>query len=221
MRLSILSLCGLLGSGWSTSFLRIGVSLIAFTSIFASSGHAQDPEAAVSESYILRPGDSVKITVFNEPDLGVQQEIDPDGIVIIPLLGRTTLSGLTIRESETRIEELFIREEFLVTPQVTVSIVQHADQLFYVYGEVNSPGAKAFPPGKQSLDILEALTFAGGLSTYAKKNEVVLRRTSSETGQEEKITIDIEKLIRGNRKSSSELVEVRPNDIIFVPERLF
>ena len=172
--------------------------------------------------YRMQSGDTVQITVFNEPDLNVNQKLDPDGVVIIPLLGRTALAGMTLREAETKLEQLFISEEYLITPQVTVTIASYADQVFYIFGEVNQPGAKTFPEGKQSLDILEAITMAGDLSQYAKRSEIVIRRPIKGENREEKIMVNLENILRGSGSSSTtELIRIYPEDIIFVPERLF
>jgi len=171
--------------------------------------------------YELRTGDVVRITVFNEGDLSVEQKLDPDGVIVIPLLGRVSLKDKTLREAESYVENLFMEQEFLIQPQVSISMVQHADQVFYIFGEVRSTGAKSFPTGKGSLDILEALTMAGGMTQYAKRTEVIIRRPIEDTDQEEKIVLDLDKVIRGSKRGNQELVKVYPQDIIYVPERLF
>jgi polysaccharide export outer membrane protein len=202
--------------------MRILLLLILSLTGFLPVVTAQEAELdAVKEFYRLREGDAIRLSVFNEPDLTADQKIDPDGAVILPLLGRIELGGMTLREAETFVEKTYIDEDYLIQPQVTIRVTQHAEQVFYIFGEVNQPGSKVFPPGKTSLDILEAITMAGDLSQYAKRNEIVLRRTSSETGEEEKITIDLESIIRGSRRGGQNLLEVLPDDIIFVPERLF
>jgi polysaccharide export outer membrane protein len=173
------------------------------------------------DSLQLQAGDVISIKVFNEPDLAVQQEIDPNGVVIIPLLGRTKVAGRNLRDAESFLEQRFIDEEYLIHPQVTVTIVQHAEQVFYVFGEVNNPGAKTFPSGRSSLDILEAITLAGDLSQYAKRSEIVIRRPIPDTNQEEKFTVDLNKVIRGSNRGKNKLFQVQPQDIVFVPERLF
>jgi len=183
---------------------------------------AEEERSSPADFYRLQPGDTVQVTVFNEADLSIVQKLDPDGIVIVPLLGRTALGNLTMREAETKLEEQFISEEYLISPQVTLTIANYADQVFYIFGEVNQPGAKTFPEGKQSLDILEAITMAGDLSQYAKRSEIIIRRPIPGENKEEKFTVDLEAVLRGNRDSNTtELLKIYPEDIIFVPERLF
>jgi polysaccharide export outer membrane protein len=203
-----------LSGGWLWFFL--GTLALACNGLLA-----QDPLDEVEDAYKLRTGDVVRINVFNEPDLAVEQKLDPDGVIIIPLLGRTSLEGLTMRESEARLEALFRSEEFLIQPQVTVSVTQYAQTVFYIFGEVRSPGAKEFPQGRQSVDILEAITMAGDLSQYAKRSEIILRRPIPGTKNEEKIMIDLDSMVRGGTRNRNTLVEVLPNDIIFVPQRMF
>lgn len=193
--------------------------LLVFAAV-ACPGMAQ-PTDTGPRFYTLRPGDSVQVNVFREPELAVVQKLDPDGVLIVPLLGRTQLAGLTLREAETHLEERFINEDFLIQPQVTVTISNYAEQVFYVFGEVRSPGAKTFPEGRQSLDILEAITMAGDLSQYAKRSEITIRRPRKDGTGEDRIVVDLDQMIRGDRRGSDELVMIYPQDILFVPERLF
>ncbi len=191
-------------------------------SVLKGQAEAEPSPDSISKSfYSLRSGDEVAITVFNEPDLAVTQKLDPDGVLIVPLLGRTQLAGFTARQAEAHLQNRFIEEDYLIDPQVTVSVTDYAEQVFYVFGEVNSPGAKSFPQGRQSLDILEAITMAGDLAQYAKRSDIVIRRPIEGTDREERIEVDLDDVIRGNRRGNDALIEIFPDDIIFVPERLF
>ena len=202
---------------------RVYHYLLASSLLFVQIAHAQVTDPGDPPTfYELQPGDTVQVTVFNEGDLTAVQELDPDGEVILPLLGRVTLGGMKLREAETRLEELYISNEYLISPQVTVTITKYADQVFYIFGEVNSPGAKVFPAGKQSLDILEAITMGGDLSQYAKRSELLIRRPIEGEDREEKIEVNLDKILRGNNNQDSvDLIRVYPNDIVFVPERIF
>mgnify|MGYP000032399128 CR=1 FL=1 len=200
------------------AFLCLLILLSQLVSSLCGQDAALDPE---ERFYRLQPGDLVQVSVFQEPDLSVQQKLDPDGVVIVPLLGRIALSGLTLREAETRLEELYVSEQYLISPQVTLTITNYAQQVFYIFGEVAQPGAKSFPEGRQNLDILEAITMAGDLTQYAKRSEITIRRPISGGSREEKIIINLDDYIKGNRNASEDLPLIYPNDRIFVPERLF
>lgn len=196
--------------------------LLAATAAWAQ-GESLAPEEMSSgapASYELRPGDSIRITIFNEPDLTTQQKLDSDGVAIIPLLGRIGLAGYSLRDAESFLEKQFIDEEYLIHPQVTIAVTQHAEQVFYIFGEVNRPGAKTIPAGRTSIDILEAITLAGDLGQFARRSDVLLRRPRRD-GSEERIQIDLERILRGGRSQEGELIQVYPQDIIFVPQRIF
>ena len=201
----------------------VAVAIFLYGFIHAGAQEGPDPESVEPSRilYTLRAGDRIQVNVFNEPNLSVNQKLDPNGILVIPLLGRTELAGLTLRDAETYLEQLFIDEEYLISPQVTVSIANYAEQVFYVFGEVRNAGAKIMPEGKQSLDILEAITMAGDLAQYAKRSEIIIRRPVEGPEGEKRIIVDLDKVIRGSRDGSDELVTIYPEDIIYVPERLF
>ena len=171
--------------------------------------------------YRIKPGDTVSIQIFNENNMGIQQRLDVDGSIVVPILGRVYLSKLTIREAEAHLEQQYIEQEILIEPQVSLSIANYTGEVFYIFGEVARPGAKVFPPGRQTIDVLEAITLAGDLSQYAKRSELILRRPDPLSGKEKKIVIDLDKLMRGSTSEKLSDYEVRPGDILFVPERLF
>jgi polysaccharide export outer membrane protein len=179
----------------------------------------QAPE--VDESYALQTNDVIRITVFNEPDLNAEAKVDPQGIIVLPLLGSVRVAGLNVRDVEALLERNFIEEDFLISPQVSAVIIQYTSQVFYIFGEVNAPGAKPIPPGRQYVDILEAITMGGDLSQFARRREILLRRPDPDGGRETRIEIDLDKILRGDTNRGNASIEVRPGDIIFVPERLF
>lgn len=175
----------------------------------------------VDPLYTLKPKDVINIRVFREPDLNVSAPLETDSTIVVPLLGRVSLENKTLREAETHIRNLFIKGEFLIDPQVTITIRSYGGEIFYIFGEIARPGAKAMPAGKQQLDILEAITLAGDFTQFAKRSEIVVRRQDPTTGQEESFTIDFDKVLRGRGTQKLKDIQILPGDILFVPERLF
>jgi len=172
--------------------------------------------------YRLRPLDTVTIQVFDEPDLSASQRLDADGKVSLPLLGTVKLSGMPIREVETFLEKRYIEEEYLLRPQVIVSVAGYNPRQFYLFGEVNNPGAKLFPTEAEYLDIIEAISLGGDFSDMARKSSVRVTRTDSQ-GNEVVMTWNLDGIIEGGAPSEKGRASFRvyPGDILFVPERIF
>lgn len=197
--------------------------LFLFLSLSVSWASAQNadlpsPIPDVPEGqYRLSSGDQVSISVFGEPDLAISQRIDAGGKIVMPLLGEVILTGKTVREAEQIVETRFRDEEFLVKPQVTVQIVGYRSRQFYVFGEVRSPGMKAFPPDKSRISVVEAISLAGDFTPYARTTDVqVTRRT--EDGSETKFTINVRDIIQGNEPDNRKAIEIHPGDVVLVRE---
>lgn len=121
----------------------------------------------------IGPSDTVRVTVFREPDLSLESAIvDPDGNIQIPLLGTVDVAGLTAAELGRDLERRFAAR-FLVDPSVTVSITQSAQQQVTVAGAVTLPGVYEIP-GRISL--IDAVTLARGPTNVAKYDQVVVFR---------------------------------------------
>jgi len=185
-------------------------------------GQSIDPRQPDTAQYRLQPQDEISVTVFDEPELNVSQRLDPRGRISMPLLGTVNLSGMSPREAEAFIENKFIEEKYLLRPQVTVSIINYSPRYFYIFGQVQSPGAKAFPAAVEFLDIINAISRGGDFTDTAKKNSV---RVTRKTGPEgEKVMVwNLDGLIQGSEDSIEARKEFRiyPGDVIFVPERIF
>jgi protein involved in polysaccharide export with SLBB domain len=156
--------------------------------------------AQQTSSYVLAPGDEVSISVFGEPDLGVEFTLSDKGALNYPFLGEIRVTGLTILDLEKHIAD-GLRGRYLINPNVTVSIKQY--RLFFLSGEVNRPGGYPYQPG---LTLEKALALASGLSPRAARNKIVVKRASELSGKEKKI------------KMSD---PVHAGDIVTVPQSFF
>lgn len=176
--------------------------------------------AASDESYVIRAGDTVTVSVYNEPDLGVTSAVDSSGTISVPLLRTVEIAGLSVRNAEDKLEKLFTEQEILVRPQVTVSIAGYALKQVHVFGEVRSPGPKVFPNNVTNMDILEVISLAGDFTDLARTGSVKITRTS-EDGSESTFILDVSKIRSGGKRSEAEMERYRiyPGDVIYVPER--
>ncbi len=149
--------------------------------------------------YRLGPGDELKITVFNHPDLSSEMTVGGDGMISILLIGDIKASNLTPFELEKAIVAA-LKPDYLRNPSVSVEVLNHRP--FYILGEVRAPGAYNFVSG---MKVINAVVLAGGYTYRAKKSKVYIDRGGDES----------------ERVSASPETFVLPGDIIRVPERFF
>lgn len=164
--------------------------------------------AYAEDSYLLNPGDLLNISVWNEEALQQEVIILPDGMISFPLAGQLPAGGLTVEQLQADIKEQL--SEYLAEPVVTVSVAEAAGNAIYVMGKVLKPGSFTMT---HQMDILQALSLAGGLTPYAKENSIsVIRRQQAEQTQ---IDVRYADLKKGVNLNDNILLE--RGDIIVVP----
>lgn len=124
-------------------------------------------------SYVIGPGDLLKISVWKEEGMDQQVLVKPDGGITFPLAGDINASGMTTIELTQELVKKLKR--YIPNPNVTVSVLQAVSNKVFVIGKVNRPGefnATGY------MDVLQALTMAGGLTPYADSDDIkIIRRT--------------------------------------------
>src|ERR1700691_6185850 len=143
------------------------IAIFAFAvSLFSS--YAQDAAA-----YKLGVGDKVHITVFNEPDLTGDYDVNDQGIVSLPLIGQVHIAGMTLSEAQDFITQTY-SANYLINPRVNVQILNYRP--FYVIGEVKTPGSYQFVNG---MTVLNAIALAGGYTPRGNPNNIVVKNANS------------------------------------------
>jgi polysaccharide export outer membrane protein len=174
-------------------------------------------------AYVIGPEDIINVTVYGHADLSMQVAIPADGTFAYPLLNRVKAAGLTTQQLEAQLTKAL--SEFIVNPQVSVTVTQYVSQQVYVVGEVQSPGPQSL---KHASTLLEILVQAGG-PTAESGWEVVLVRASSTPasppsttdGTKESNTtmhIDLVQLMSGEL---SRPIQVFSGDTIYIPRATF
>jgi polysaccharide export outer membrane protein len=186
--------------------------VISGPSAFAAPEHSE-------ATYYLQISDTVRIEVLREPDLSIEQQLDAQGTVKVPLLGNMKIAGKSIDACERLLEDAFVKADILLNPQINVSIIGYATQTFYIFGEVNRPGVKTLPPGRNSIDIFEAISLGGELTRYARRNEI--RIQSQNNGNSTEVVINLDSILDGTSDLSEPQYRVQPGDIVVISERLF
>ncbi len=181
---------------------------------------SQPGTAFDARNYQLSVRDQVEIQVFGEADLNITQRIDGAGQIRIPLLGNHRVTGLSVREAEDFIENLYVENRILRNPIVTVRVVEYAPREVAILGAVGRPGTQDFPIERNDMDIVEVVARAGGFTGIARSNAVSVTR-QEENGRERTYTVDVESMITGSRRDGTERFKILPGDVIWVRERVF
>jgi polysaccharide biosynthesis/export protein len=149
--------------------LLLGLSWLATNSVAA-----QQSGAGVDEAYSVKPGDELNVSVWGEEDLNQEVLIRPDGGFSFPLAGDLKASGKTVEQIRVELSERLAK--FIPNLVATVSVTAINGNRIYVIGQVNAPGTFIMNP---SLDVMQALSMAGGTTPFAKVDEIrILRRTA-------------------------------------------
>ncbi len=197
------------GRAWD---LLILAGLIALV-LLARSG-----ASAPVDGYRIGPGDVLKITVWGHEDLSRPTVVPADGRVPFPLIGDVRASGLTPTELEVRLREL-LGKDYLVDPQVTVSVQEYRSQRVFVLGEAEKPGTYSLT-GRATL--LDVLSQAGGPAKTASRQLVVVRAPKSEapvtpgTAGSTTLRVNLKKLLDGE---ASENLLLENGDTVYIPKQ--
>jgi len=182
--------------------------------LLGASLHAADQPAPESTDYVLQPSDLIRVLIFQEPDLMREVRITQENSITLPLIGTIDLRDKTVRQAEEIIRSLYDKD-YLVNPQINVTVLEYTQRTVKVLGAVNQPGAIVFPP-EQKMGLLEAIARAGGFSRLAERRKVRLSRTLAD-GKTENYIVNADDMIQG---ASGEQWLLTKGDVIFVPERI-
>src|SRR5579862_18445 len=161
------------------------------------------------KSYRIQPGDQLDVSFYLSPELHQAQTVRPDGDVSMPIVGNVRAQGLTPRELEKSLDQLYSQE--LRDPKSTVRIDKSPWQVVYVVGQVGKPGTVPLQPG---MTAIQAIAASGGLTDAAGASKVVLiRRDSCGNPHGEQLKLD--KVL--DQKNNEEDVALLPADLLIVP----
>lgn len=173
------------------------------------------PDDAQVSDYRINPGDTLEIYVWGEERLQRQVNVLPDGTIAFPLVGQIPVAGMLPQELEARIRAGLADQYRGDVPQTTVSVAPTGLQ-FSVMGRVNSPGS--FQPGRY-VNVLEALSLAGGPNEFANLNDVVIIRKNGDRVRTLKVRMGplFDKGVSTQDVERANLVRIESGDTVIVP----
>jgi polysaccharide export outer membrane protein len=161
-------------------------------------------------AYRFYPGDELEVTVLSATELNKAAVVQPDGRIVLPLLGPVMAADRTIYELEDAVTAAYASQ--LLRPQVQVSIKATAPLKVFVGGEVGNPGVYDMPG---DVDALRAVIQAGGFKASSKRSQVVIIRR----GPDGRAMLRTADLLKGLTDPSSgvDLIPLRRFDVVYVP----
>lgn len=169
--------------------------------------YAQEADGS-GDAYAVLPGDVLQISVWKEPDLQLEVLVRPDSAFSFPLAGDISTKGLSVVELQEVLSRRLSR--YLSNPVVTISVTQVLGNKVYVIGQVNNPGEFVVNP---QVDVMQALSMAGGLTAFADTNDIkILRRTGE---KQTAISFRYNDVLKG--RDLSQNIVLQSGDIVAVP----
>jgi protein involved in polysaccharide export with SLBB domain len=168
------------------------------------------PSAAPAGPYTIKPGDTLDIKFFYNPELNETVQVRPDGFISLQLVDEVKAADLEPRELNKKLVDLYSRE--LKKPVVTVIVKSFDSQRVYVGGEVNQQGLVTMPAG---LTALQAVMQSGGFRNTAQPSETLVIRKGPDR-RPVPIRVDLSALIDGDQNGSD--FRLQPEDIVYVPK---
>jgi polysaccharide export outer membrane protein len=198
-----------------------GLSFGAFLSLSAMTGCATYPDISKldqntgSPTYLIGPGDSLQVFVYNNSDLSTTVPVRPDGQVTLPLVPSLPVAGLTATQAADKIQTAL--SNYVKKPSVSVMVVAFhgpLNQQIRVIGDAVKP--QTFPY-VQGMTIMDVLIQSGGLSQFADGNRAILMRRNG--NQTVKYRVRLDDLIKDGDLSAN--APVLPGDILVIPQSWF
>jgi polysaccharide export outer membrane protein len=180
-----------------------------------AAGGATAAASGQTDSYVIGPGDQLKVFVYDTPQLTTEVPVRPDGRISTPLVPEMMAAGKTPSQLAQDLTERL--KQYVKDPTVTVivlSFVGPFDRQIRVFGEAAEPQAI---PYRDHMTLLDVMIQTKGLTRYAAGNRAVIVRRQG--GQQETIHVRLADLLKDGDIDQN--VEMVPGDILVIPQSWF
>lgn len=166
----------------------------------------------------LHAGDTLQITVLQDPTLNRQVVVGPDGMIAFPLAGHIRAGGMTPQALESVLKKR-LKKNYNSGLDITVALASFNKEDYdeskprvYVTGEVAKPGPYLLKP---PVDVVQAISLAGGLGPFAARRRIQVHRQSG--GGNRVLLFNYDAYEDGSQTAGN--IKLRSGDVIIVPER--
>lgn len=169
---------------------------------------AQEFASPFGAEYLIGPGDILEISVWKEEALTKQVVVLPDGKISFPLIGEVQAAGRPLADLKKELAAKLAR--YAPKEEVNLEVKQVNSMLIYVIGRVNQPGRFAL---NTNVSVLQALSIAGGLNAFAKRNQIKIFR--QEAGGTQILPFSYDEVTEGEKLRQN--VILKRGDVVVVP----
>ena len=173
------------------------------------------PEGGGNVEYIVGAGDVLNINVWRNPELSMTVPVRPDGRITTPLVEDVPATGQTPTQLARTIEKALAK--YIQDPVVTIivtSFVGPLERQVRVVGQAAKPQALAY---REKMTLLDIMIAVGGITEFADGNKATILRMSDEKPTQ--FNVRLRDLIKQGDVSAN--VEMRPGDVLIIPESFF
>ncbi|MFP5410410.1 MAG: XrtA/PEP-CTERM system exopolysaccharide export protein [Gammaproteobacteria bacterium] len=195
--------------------VALAVAVMAGCSSTPTYPPAPERTGQVDWNYLIGPGDSVQVFVWRNPEVSGSFPVRPDGKMTMNLIEDLQASGKTPTQLARDIEKALAK--FIQEPIATVIVaggIGPFDQQIRVVGEAAKPQALNY---REKMSLIDLMIAVGGLTDFAAGNKAYILRTVD--GKQQRLGVRLEDLLRGGDTTAN--VDMRPGDVLVVPESLF
>lgn len=168
--------------------------------------------APLTDEYVIGPGDTVQIFVWQHPEVSVTIPVRPDGRISTPLVEDMLAVGKTPTSLARDIETAL--GEYIRSPKVNVIVSNFVGTFSNQVRVVGQAAAPQAIPFRQELTLLDVMIQVGGLAENAAGNRAKIVRRSGDT--QEEIPVRLDDLLNKGKIAAN--LAMRPGDVLIIPE---
>lgn len=187
---------------------RLLLNLFTMSVLLAAAGIGIAQQRPATD-YALGPGDLIKITVFQSPELSLETRIPETGVVSYPLLGPLQLGTLSVSAAEKRIADGLLAGNFLKQPQVSILVITQRGSQATVLGHALRQGR--YPLELSNTKLSDLLAAAGGVAPDGSDTLTLL---GTRDGKPFRRQVDLRALFRGGNPADD--IAIQHNDVVYI-----
>lgn len=160
--------------------------------------------------YTLGPEDVVEVTVMRHPEFSGVYSINQEGKLQYKFVGDIDVNGLTKKELEQKVKDII--SNFVIAPEVNITVMEYKSKVIYVLGEITTPGK--YYMRSETIPVREAVFQAGlpTLSAATRKCQII---TPIKKGRAKIKKVDLYSILyKGNLDKN---INMQPGDILYIP----